>query len=218
MSDTNQCVQTIDNAIDKVREARHSLQQKEYEEAENRMVDTVQLISEALYCINEQEQPSSCDRTGAIPIINIVGTEGTPPGTANLIQGNKYLTPLIVDEYGESGGAVITWTGNTITVCEVGTPPDIWSVTGSPLTIEDVTGKIQQVPTPYAMIFFEDGTSLLVGTNEIGVIAMARYLTVSAPIAPSSFQGYSTNQTEVYMNDENKSKVAMGTVYSIYGV
>ncbi len=218
MSDVNQCSQTIDNAIDKVREARHSLQQKEYEEVENRMVDTVQLIAEVLYCINEQEQPSSCDRTGAIPIINIVGTEGAPPGTANLIQGNKYLTPLIVDEYGESGGAVITWTGNTITVCEVGTPPDIWSVYGVPFTIKDLTGKAQQVPTPNAMILLQEGSSLLIGTNGIGIITMARYLTTSAPIMPPSFQGYPTNQTELYQNDANKSKIPIGTVADVLGI
>ena len=218
MSDINQCIQNIDNAINKVDEAKNSLQQKDYENSENKIIDHVQLIAQALHCINKIEQPSSCDGNGAIPISNIVGTDGAPFGTANLVVGNKYITPIFVDEYGEYGGAVITWIDNTITVCEPRTQVDKWSVYGKPMQLKDITGKIQQIPTPNAMIGFQEGTSLLTGTNEIGVIAMARYLTVSAPIASPTFQGYSTNQTELYANDENKSKVALGTVYGNYGV
>lgn len=63
------------------------------------------------------------DTTGAILLTSDLN--GAPIGTANLVQGNKYVITL--------SGIVITWIGETITVCEPGlTRTDIWSIAGAP--------------------------------------------------------------------------------------
>ncbi len=214
MSKQKECVKKMDKVIEELIEAKSNLVQSRFEHAENELIDALSECAKVLHCINEierheHEQHSPCDSVGAMPINNIVGSDGAPIGTANLIQGNKYIT---------ENGAIITWIDNTITVCEPTTPPDIWSVYGTPLTIKDVTGKVQQIPTPNAMIQLGDGSSLLVGSNGIGVITMSRFITNNSPMVSSTFQGYSINQTEVYMNYTDRSKVAQGTVAQIFGI
>lgn len=195
------CITTIDKIIEELNQAKYFLLHQKFNLAEDELINSLSETINALRCINslEQPQPSPCNKK----CIN-----HAPPRTANLTKDTKYVTP---------SGVVITWIDNTITVSEPGTPPDIWSVSGTPLTLKDVTGKVQQIPTPNALIFLEDGSSLIVGTNAIGgPISKARYI-FSGNLSLQAVQGYATNQTEVYVNDSNKSKVAVGTLNQILG-
>lgn len=150
---------------------------------------------------------SPSDATGAIPFTS--GLNGAPADTENLEMGNKYIT---------ADGAIITWTGNTIIVYEPNSiPADIWSMSGSPLRIKDVTGIEQQIPiqSPNALIQMADDSGLLVGSDSVGRITKARYVTRSAIRLSVSFQDYSTMSTQFYTSDANKRKVPRGTVSEV---
>ncbi|PFO07418.1 hypothetical protein COJ85_05365 [Bacillus sp. AFS076308] len=124
---TENCIRKIGRAIDKLKNARHDTRNGNLDKAKENLADTLHYLAEALHCINEVPPtlPSSCDPTGAIPFTS--GLNGAPSGTSNLLPGNKYVSPF---------GLVITWTGDTITVCEVpGNQSNVWTISGAPLVI-----------------------------------------------------------------------------------
>lgn len=148
---------------------------------------------------------------GAIPLIE--GTEGAPPGTANLQQGNKYKTP---------DGTIITWIDDKVTVSEptcgiTQCVMDIWSVFGVPLTLKDGTGKEQIFKTENALFIVYDGGKILIGSENTGPVIKVRYLFPTTEINSETIEEFSTDKITIYINQWNGpcepcSKIAHGTL------
>lgn len=190
----------IDCAIYKLKHARDDTRNGNFEQAEDYLAASLHDIAEALRCINQLEEPPTlpnpCDPTGAIPLTS--GLNGAPSGTSNLMPGNKYVTSVF--------GYVITWEGDTITVCEAPNPSNVWSISGAPLVITSGNGSQQTVPSlignpQAAAIGLNEGSALVFSTSVVnGPVTNARYVSNSVIQTSSSYQGFDTTKTEFYLS------------------
>jgi hypothetical protein len=194
------CISKIDRAIQKLKDARCDTQNENFEQAEDHLADSLHYIAEALHCINQLEEPPTlpnpCDPTGAIPLTS--GLNGAPSGTSNLRPGNKYVTPVF--------GYVITWEGDTITVCEGPNNQNVWSISGAPLVITSGNGSQQIVPSlsgnpQAAAVGLNEGSALVFSASTVnGPVTNARYVSNAVIQTSSSYQGFDTTATEFYLS------------------
>jgi hypothetical protein len=196
MANTKLCIKKIDNAINKVKEAQNLVSNKMFEEAENHIVDTVQLIAEILHLIKETDSP--CEVTDAIPIIDIKGTDGLPVGVVNLQQDNKYITP---------SGIIINWIDSILIVSEPYPVENIWSVYGAPLQLKDGVGEIQRVITDNGYFALADGSKIIVISNCSSPIIMVRFFLPETQLTIQNLQGINLVKTIVYENAGLKKKL-----------
>ncbi|MCA1318428.1 hypothetical protein LC085_00775 [Bacillus tianshenii] len=204
--DTKECIHKIDCAIAKLKRARQAARCGNLEEAEHWIVGSLRFTREALLCINPTEQPAACDPTGAIPLTS--GLNGAPSGTSNLLPGNKYVSPF---------GLVITWTGNTITVCEVpGNESNVWSLSGAPLILTSGDLTQQRVPSlggnpQGAAVGMNEGTILVLTASEInGPVTSARYVSIPVVQESSAYQGFDTDAIEFYLSSNGRTLLDSG--------
>lgn len=201
-SDINNCIGKINSSIDKLKKARNETRNGNLEKAGDYLADSLCHIAKALHCINKIPPglTSPCDPTGAIPLTS--GLNGAPSGTSNLLPGNKYVTSVF--------GYVITWIGDTITVCEApDNPLNVWTISGSPLVITSGNGTQQTVPTingnpQAAAIGLNEGTALVLSASVVnGPVTNARFVSNSVIQTSSSYQGFNTRATEFYLSGYN---------------
>lgn len=201
-SDINNCISKINRSIEKLKNARNETQNGNVEKAREYLADSLYCTAKALHCINKLPPglPSPCDPTGAIPLTS--GLNGAPSGTSNLLPGYKYVTTVF--------GYVITWIGDTITVCEApDNPLNVWTVSGSPLVITSGNGTQQTVPSingnpQAAAIGLNEGSALVLSASVVnGPVTNVRFVSNSVIQSSSSYQGFNTRATEFYLSGYN---------------
>ncbi|MCT8137607.1 hypothetical protein H1D32_07505 [Anaerobacillus sp. CMMVII] len=217
--DKKNCNKKLDRLIDKLQKARQDARCGNLKQVECRLAESIRYIKEVLHCSNKPVFPPTllpaCDPTGAIPLTS--GLNGAPSGTSNLLPGNKYVSPF---------GLVMTWTGDTITVCEVpGNEANVWSISGPPLIITSGIGTQQRVPSlngnpQAAAVGINEGSILVFSASEVnGPITNARYVSSPASQTSASYQGFNTSATEFYLSSNGRTILDSGyTLSEMLGV
>ncbi|MBL4931188.1 hypothetical protein [Clostridium paridis] len=155
---------------------------------------------------NRPDYTLPCDGAGTIQVTSIIGDQGAPIGTGNLKNIHKYIT---------AAGAVITWVGNIILVCEHIKIANVWSVYALPFKVEDGLGIVQNILYPNSMFTLKAGDKLIIGIDKYGNITRVRYILPKVEIKDEVIEGFDPKQIAVYYNTLEGSKVFVDTLYNI---